>query len=224
MIALGAARLERTAAKESSVDGRPLSPEGASIPPLPLAERRRRRRRQPAAATRRRPTPPRRIRTPPNSTCPARRSRNRRRLPWSAATPGPGEGPRAERASRPEGPAGPAGGAREAPRPVAAGAARVERSSPESRSRRSWRSWRSSSRWWPEVAARTRRARRAIRPPSVPNPTPEEELAEFIPSKFRDSCGPEKKSDYEIGATLGIQCDGPPGSRSTSSRSTAAGT
>jgi hypothetical protein len=41
--------------------------------------------------------------------------------------------------------------------------------------------------------------------------TPEEELATFIPEKFRDSCVPEKKQDFEVGATAGIQCDGPPG-------------
>jgi len=41
--------------------------------------------------------------------------------------------------------------------------------------------------------------------------TPEEDLATFLPEKFRDSCEPEAKKDFEVGAKVGIQCDGPPG-------------
>ena len=78
VIALGAARLDRPAAKESSVDGRPLAPEGAAIPPLPLSS---------GADVPPPPDPPgagwRRnrsggspIRTQLNSTCPGRRNRN----------------------------------------------------------------------------------------------------------------------------------------------------
>ena len=45
---------------------------------------------------------------------------------------------------------------------------------------------------------------------STDEPSPEEELAQFIPSNSRASCLPEKKGDYEVGAQIGIQCDGPP--------------
>ena len=46
---------------------------------------------------------------------------------------------------------------------------------------------------------------------STSETTPEEDLATFLPEKFRGSCEPEAKKDFEVGAKVGIQCDGPPG-------------
>lgn len=204
VIALGAARLERAAARESSVDERPLAPEGAPIPPLP------------GAAT----TEPTDAGGDPNATeidlpapsepagrsmvgaTPGPRGAGRGRgdggrEPAGAAEPGPARHPAepgpprrpAEPAPRP---AGGSGGRGRTLIAILGGAAVVV-----------------------IVAAAVVLAGgggdATSTTTTTDTTTPEEELATFIPEKFRDSCVAEKKRDFEVGAQVGIQCDGPPG-------------
>jgi len=200
VIALGAARLDRTAARESSIDERPLSPRDAPIPPLPGGE---------PTGDRTDPAAP-----DPNATeidvpapaepAPPAEPPDR---PMVAATPGPG-GPDSGGGAPREPVPGPSpaaasesGGA--APRRAGGGRGRIVAAVL------------AGAAVIAVVAAVALLAGGGDDPTttSTTETTPEEELATFIPEKFRDSCVPERKKDFEVGAQAGIHCDGPPGFR-----------
>ena len=204
VIALGAARLERKAAHDSSVNERPLAPEGAAIPPLPGS----------AATASTDPAAP-----DPNATeidipAPSEPAPEPEPSgqPMVAATPGPGGGPPGgqdrggDRGGGPREPA-PAPGGEARPRPARGGSG-----APRGRT----------------IAAVLAGAAviaviaggalliggggdSTSTSTTTSTTTPEEDLATFLPEKFRDSCEPEAKKDFEVGAKVGIQCDGPPG-------------
>jgi hypothetical protein len=215
VIALGAARLERTAARESSVDERPLSPEGAAIPPLPGAAAAGAAVAGAAAAGAAAGEPTDAtadphateidVPSPPEPAEPAGR-------PMVAPTPGPG---------------GPGGGGPRDPAPAAGAPApepapRRAATPPRRASGSSGGRGRTIAAILGGAAVVAILAAGALliggggsdptsTTTTTDETTPEEELATFIPEKFRDSCVPEKKQDFEVGATAGIQCDGPPG-------------
>jgi hypothetical protein len=228
VIALGAARLERTAARESSVDERPLAPEGAPIPPLPgagvAAGAAGAAAAGVAAAAGAGADEPTDATADPHATeldVPAPEEPAGR--PMVAPTPGPGDpvpptpGPRAPGGGggAPRDPGRGAGAAAEAPRHRAAAPARQPSGSGGGRGRTI-----AAILGGLAVVAILAAAVLVVggggsdptsTTTTTDETTPEEELATFIPEKFRDSCVPEKKQDFEVGAEAGIQCDGPPG-------------
>ncbi|MCL4287362.1 MAG: Hsp70 family protein, partial [Thermoleophilia bacterium] len=217
VIALGAARLERAAARDSSVDERPLSPEGAAIPPLPGAA-------APAAAGAAAADPTDAVAADPNATeidVPAPPEPGGR--PMVAATPGPGDpvpptpGPGAG-AGGGGVPRDPGRGADDAgPEPARQPAAAARRAGGSGGGRgRTIAAILGGAAVVAILAAVVLLGGGGGGDPTTTTTTtdettPEEELATFIPEKFRDSCVPEKEQDFEVGAQAGIQCDGPPG-------------